>query len=99
MKQQMQIGLNHTTRDTFQHIYKTFGIRGFQSYYSFFRVLGFYAGIDSLVLREIPFSAIEFPLYEYMKKLSYEENKGEDLTPFQNARNGAVAGSIGKKQK
>jgi len=46
-------------------------------------------------LREIPFSALEFPIYEYMKKLSYKENDGKDLTLFQNARNGAVAGSIG----
>jgi len=30
-----------------------------------------------------------------MKKLSYKENDGKDLTLFQNARNGAVAGSIG----
>jgi len=82
MKQQMQIGLNSTMKETFQHIIKTSGVRGF------------YAGIDSLVLREIPFSAIQFPIYEYMKKLSYKENNGGDLTFFQTARNGAIAGSI-----
>jgi len=48
-----------------------------------------------LILREIPFSAIEFPIYEYMKKKTYEENGGKELTVLQNARNGAVAGSIG----
>jgi solute carrier family 25 S-adenosylmethionine transporter 26 len=58
--------------------------------------LGFYAGIDSLILREIPFSCIQFPIYEYFKRESYKENNGGDLTWFQNARNGAVSGSTGK---
>lgn len=82
MKQQMQIGLNATTADTFKHIFKTKGIRGL------------YAGVDSLVLREIPFSAIQFPIYEFLKKQAYEQNNGGDLTFFQNARNGATAGAI-----
>jgi len=30
-----------------------------------------------------------------MKKKSYEENGGKELSFFQTARNGAVAGSIG----
>lgn len=58
-------------------------------------MLGFYAGVDSLVLREIPFSAIQFPIYEFLKKNAYEQNNGGDLTFLQNARNGATAGAIG----
>ncbi len=55
---------------------------------------GFYAGIDSLILREIPFSCIQFPVYEYFKKRAREHNNGGELTSFQNAQNGAMAGSI-----
>lgn len=93
----MQIGLSSTARETFRHILSTSGIKGihyFVGHHTDFYP-GFYAGIDSLILREIPFSALEFPIYEYMKKKSYEENGGKDLTFLQNARNGAVAGSIG----
>lgn len=82
MKQQMQIGLNSTMSETFKSIIKISGFRGL------------YAGVDSLILREIPFSAIQFPIYEFLKKRAYEENKGGNLTALQNATNGATAGAI-----
>jgi hypothetical protein len=62
-------------------------------------LIGFYAGLDSLILREIPFSSIQFPIYEYLKKSALKENNGEDLSFTQSAFNGASAGGIGKIQK
>ena len=30
-------------------------------------ILGFYSGFGITIMREIPFSLVQFPLYEYMK--------------------------------
>jgi len=37
---------------------------------------GFYSGYGSILLREIPFSSIQFPIYEKMKGKSREINNG-----------------------
>ena len=59
VKQNMQIGAFSTTSQAVKHIYTE---KGFQK--------GFYAGFTSFVLRDIPFSAIQFPLYELLKMTS-----------------------------
>ncbi|CAD8076664.1 unnamed protein product [Paramecium sonneborni] len=74
IKNQMQVGLDSNIRNTIKSIYKIQGLQGF------------YAGFSTFIMREIPFSAIQFPLYEKMK--SQFGNDGiED-----HALNGAVAG-------
>lgn len=55
VKQQMQLGLHADTRSALRTILAVDGVRGL------------YAGYGSTVLREIPFDAIEFGLYEAMK--------------------------------
>ena len=90
VKQQMQIGLDTNLRDTFRNIYKARGFIGTVP------SLGFYTGYGSLIIREIPYSAIQMPIYEAMKRYtrrSKAENEG--FTFFEKARNGVVAGSIG----
>uniref|UniRef100_A0A1I7XQL7 S-adenosylmethionine mitochondrial carrier protein n=1 Tax=Heterorhabditis bacteriophora TaxID=37862 RepID=A0A1I7XQL7_HETBA len=62
-------------------IYRTNGLRGF------------YRGYLSTVFREIPFSVIEFPLWEILKK-TVARRKGQDCTPFEGAACGSVAGSF-----
>ncbi len=52
VKQQMQIGLHRSTGDTVRSILRSDGVRGF------------YAGYLSTVIREIPFDALEFAIYE-----------------------------------
>lgn len=66
VKQQMQVGMHRTTADAVREIARVDGIRGF------------YAGYWSTVIREVPFDALEFALYEAMKR-RWRERKGEDI--------------------
>ncbi|XP_075146637.1 S-adenosylmethionine mitochondrial carrier protein homolog [Haematobia irritans] len=62
--------------------YKTEGLRR-----------GLYRGFGSTIMREIPFSLIQFPLWEFFK-LQWQPVTGLDSTPFTVALCGAVAGGI-----
>ncbi|KAA8909742.1 hypothetical protein TRICI_004391 [Trichomonascus ciferrii] len=54
--------------------------------------LGFYRGWGSTILREIPFTVIQFPLYEYLK-LHRARSLGIDtVTPHEGAICGMIAG-------
>ena len=71
------------------HINKTKGIKGF------------YAGFGPFVARDIPFSAIQFPLYELLKMTSIRllaaragvSADAYELPGIVNSINGAIAGS------
>ncbi|CAN8066609.1 unnamed protein product [Agarophyton chilense] len=55
---------------------------------------GFYTGYGSLVIRELPFDAIQFPLYEYLKSV-VKKRKGTDcLETWESSACGSVAGAI-----
>ncbi|XP_036228922.2 S-adenosylmethionine mitochondrial carrier protein homolog [Bactrocera oleae] len=54
---------------------------------------GLYRGYGTTVMREIPFSLIQFPLWEYFK-LHWTDVTGIESTPFTVALCGAVAGGI-----
>lgn len=54
---------------------------------------GLYRGFGSTIMREVPFSFIQFPLWEYFK-LQWEPATGLPLTPVSVAVCGAVAGGI-----
>ena len=80
VKQQMQAGLHTgTTRQAVETILRVDGFRGL------------YAGYTSTVLREIPFDAIEFGLYEAMKSRLQRE-RGRELVLWENALLGSIAG-------
>jgi len=53
----------------------------------------FYTGYWTTVAREIPFSFIQFPLYEGMKKV-WRAAQGSDTTPAQGAACGSAAGAV-----
>ena len=86
----MQIGAFTTTSQAIKAIYVEQGIKR-----------GFYAGFGSFVLRDIPFSAIQFPLYELLKMKSIKyyakqrNERAEDvkIPMFVNSINGSLAGS------
>ena len=52
---------------------------------------GLYRGYFSTVVREIPFSFIQFPLWEYLKKI-WSERQRKPVNPWQSSLCGALAG-------
>ncbi|XP_052745104.1 S-adenosylmethionine mitochondrial carrier protein homolog isoform X1 [Bicyclus anynana] len=64
------------------HAFRTEGLRK-----------GVYRGYLSTVLRDLPFSFIELPLWEMMKSVVRARNDG-DITSFQSALCGSIAGGI-----
>ncbi|XP_071370441.1 LOW QUALITY PROTEIN: mitochondrial S-adenosylmethionine carrier protein [Centroberyx affinis] len=56
-------------------------------------VRGLYRGYKSTVLREIPFSLVQFPLWEYLKTL-WSRRQGHTLYSWQAAVCGAFAGAV-----
>ena len=54
---------------------------------------GFYRGYFSTIAREIPFSVIQFPLWEFLKQKCSEKN-GQSPTALQSALCAAVAGGV-----
>lgn len=53
----------------------------------------FYVGYGTTVAREIPFSFIQFPIYEFFKK-TWSSWQGEETNPLQGATCGSAAGAI-----
>lgn len=64
------------------HAFKTEGIRR-----------GLYRGFGTTIMREVPFSFIQFPLWEYFKQ-NWTSTTGTALTPVSVAICGAIAGGI-----
>lgn len=56
-------------------------------------VRGLFRGYGALVLRELPFDALQFPLYEFFKVKS-RERLGRKLTSWESAGCGSVAGGM-----
>lgn len=54
---------------------------------------GFYRGYLTTVLREIPFSLIQFPLWEALKR-SWSRKQNKSVDPIQSAACGALAGGV-----
>lgn len=73
---------NQTALQILWQAYKTEGIRK-----------GLYRGFRSTIMREIPFSLIQFPLWEYFK-LEWTPVTGLESTPFTVAICGAISGGI-----
>eukprot|EP00929_Paragymnodinium_shiwhaense_P112108 TRINITY_DN80366_c0_g1_i1.p1 TRINITY_DN80366_c0_g1~~TRINITY_DN80366_c0_g1_i1.p1 ORF type:complete len:281 (+),score=64.61 TRINITY_DN80366_c0_g1_i1:76-918(+) len=79
--QNMQVGRYSSFTEAVSTTFKTSGIRGF------------YTGYGTTVMREIPFSFIQFPIYEGMKK-TWAKAQGRPTDPNQGALCGSIAGSI-----
>lgn len=81
LKQRRQASLGGSAIQIFKQTIKTEGIGGM------------YRGYFTTVLREVPFSLIQFPLWEFLKK-SWSSTTGESPTPWQSSLCGAVAGGV-----
>jgi solute carrier family 25 (mitochondrial S-adenosylmethionine transporter), member 26 len=89
VKQQMQAGMHASTAAAVRSILSSQGVRGL------------YAGWASTVAREIPFDAIEFTLYEWLKGARQRHNASANgrggqggLVLWENALLGSVAGGV-----
>jgi solute carrier family 25 S-adenosylmethionine transporter 26 len=83
VKQQLQAGLHTNTQTALRTILRVDGVKGL------------YAGYFSTIIREIPFDAIEFALYEQMKTVwKARKQPGEDLVLWENAILGSIAGGF-----
>lgn len=80
VKQRMQTGVYTSFITAVQQISKTEGVRGF------------FTGYGTTVAREVPFSFIQFPIYEALKK-AWAKKQKEQITPMQGAICGSIAGS------
>ncbi|XP_056380535.1 mitochondrial S-adenosylmethionine carrier protein isoform X1 [Hyla sarda] len=81
IKQRTQVSMSSTTYQMFASTLRQEGIRGL------------YRGYKSTVLREIPFSLVQFPLWEFLKDLwSCKQNR--PLDSWQSAVCGAFAGGF-----
>lgn len=79
VKQRTQALNMGSSLTSFRHTLATEGLKGF------------YRGYFSTVMREIPFSVIQFPFWESMK-LMWSKKTGEPITAWQSSICGAVAG-------
>jgi len=83
IKQRMQVAsVNTKSTQVFSDVLKTEGPRGL------------FRGFASTVSREVPFSMIQFPLWEWLKSKWARHVKEERVTPLQSSVCGAISGGI-----
>ena len=79
----MQMGLDGSIKEAARSIYNLRGLRGF------------YAGYISLLCREVPFSGIQMPIYELLKKYTLLTRESEaEFSNYENGRNGIISGIV-----
>eukprot|EP00924_Labyrinthula_sp_SR-Ha-C_P013027 maker-scaffold_12-snap-gene-7.51-mRNA-1 protein AED:0.01 eAED:0.01 QI:29/1/1/1/1/1/2/1238/269 len=82
VKQKAQAGLHKSTKSSFLSILKDQGIRGF------------YTGYFITVFREIPFSMIQFPIWEGLKSFIRRRNSDGSISSFESAACGSFSGAF-----
>uniref|UniRef100_A0AC34RJ77 S-adenosylmethionine mitochondrial carrier protein n=1 Tax=Panagrolaimus sp. JU765 TaxID=591449 RepID=A0AC34RJ77_9BILA len=82
IKQRAQASTSQSLSSIIRRIYVTDGFSGF------------YRGYMTTISREIPFSFIEFPLWEFLKRRYARFMNRDKCKPFESAACGSVAGSI-----
>jgi len=80
VKQRMQTKQYATTLSALKTIFSQEGLNGF------------YRGYFSTVLREIPFTCFQFPLYEYLKIVVAKKTDRNHIEPWEAAICGSAAG-------
>uniref|UniRef100_H2Y959 Mitochondrial S-adenosylmethionine carrier protein n=1 Tax=Ciona savignyi TaxID=51511 RepID=H2Y959_CIOSA len=82
IKQRTQVASHMSSTRIFLSCIRSEGIRGM------------YRGYHSTVLREIPFSLIQFPLWEYLKLSVARSRGGDSPEPLESALCGFISGGI-----
>jgi len=81
IKQRQQAGVHSSSIHIFRSILKSEGF------------IGLYRGYTTTVLREIPFAFIQFPLWEWLKKV-WSRRLNRDVSPWQSSICGAFSGGV-----
>jgi solute carrier family 25 (mitochondrial S-adenosylmethionine transporter), member 26 len=82
VKQRLQSGVNKTASGAVRAIFAQQGVRGF------------FTGYSSLVIRELPFDAIQFPLYELLKSQVAKRSPTGKIETWQSSLCGSAAGGF-----
>lgn len=82
VKQRMQAGLHSTIASVVRETVHSQGM------------LGLYQGFGITIMREIPFSLIQFPLYELLKKKIRDSRGGKEPLAIESAACGSVSGGL-----
>jgi solute carrier family 25 (mitochondrial S-adenosylmethionine transporter), member 26 len=86
VKQRAQAMAEHSSLSAFKSILAA-------KHESVFR--GLYRGFGITIMREIPFTMIQFPLYEAMKRWQAKRTNRTKVNPFEAAVSGCIAGGVG----
>lgn len=86
VKQRSQTHASHSSWETLREILKNENGEGVRR--------NLYRGWSTTIMREIPFTCIQFPLYEYMKKVWAELDESDRVEPWKGAVCGSIAGGI-----
>lgn len=86
IKQKTQTNLRHSSYETFKSLLKNENGEGIRR--------NLYRGWSTTIMREIPFTCLQFPLYEYLKKEWRDIDQSERLVPWKGAICGSIAGGI-----
>ncbi|CAB4252781.1 similar to Saccharomyces cerevisiae YNL003C PET8 S-adenosylmethionine transporter of the mitochondrial inner membrane, member of the mitochondrial carrier family [Maudiozyma barnettii] len=86
IKQRTQTSTSHSSYQTLKIILQNSNGEGIRK--------NLYRGWSTTIMREIPFTCIQFPLYEYMKKRWKTAEGSEILLPWKGAICGSIAGGI-----
>ncbi len=82
LKQRMQAGMHPTFRSALSGVLRSEGF------------LGLYAGFGITIFREVPFSLIQFPIYEKLKSILRTYRSDGDLPAAQAAACGSISGAF-----
>ncbi|CAI4050620.1 hypothetical protein N7582_004964 [Saccharomyces uvarum] len=86
VKQRTQIHSSNSSWQTLQSILRNDNKEGLRK--------NLYRGWSTTIMREIPFTCIQFPLYEYLKKTWAKANDQAQAEPWKGAVCGSIAGGI-----
>lgn len=82
VKQTAQAGGNFTSKTAFQHIFRADGIRGL------------YSGFFSTISRDVPYTVLQMPIWEFLKSHVAKYNNREEANVIESGFCGAAAGGF-----
>ncbi|EJS41921.1 pet8p [Saccharomyces arboricola H-6] len=86
VKQRTQVHSTNSSWQTLQSILRNDNGEGLRK--------NLYRGWSTTIMREIPFTCIQFPLYEYLKKTWAKASEQTQVEPWKGAVCGSIAGGI-----